>query len=97
VKRKAGPDSFERNPHILPLLDRDLAAHIRHQIRRDDFEFKTGAEAARFTGGGVEAGFTFFTSLTRDNCHAHYYPGSAAGSQGFTDSWRAKPAEAGFG
>src|SRR5208337_5294804 len=24
----------------------------------------------------TKAGFTFFTSLTRDNSHAHYYPGA---------------------
>jgi NADPH-dependent 2,4-dienoyl-CoA reductase/sulfur reductase-like enzyme/rhodanese-related sulfurtransferase len=44
----------ERNPHILPLLDRDMAAHLQNQIRQDDFDFKTSAEAARFTGDGVE-------------------------------------------
>ena len=44
----------ERNPHILPLLDRDMAAHLQNQIRRDDFGFKTSAEASRFTGDGVE-------------------------------------------
>ncbi len=44
----------ERNPHILPLLDRDMAAHLQNQIRRDDFDFKTSVEAVRFTGDGVE-------------------------------------------
>jgi NADPH-dependent 2,4-dienoyl-CoA reductase/sulfur reductase-like enzyme/rhodanese-related sulfurtransferase len=44
----------ERNPHILPLLDRDMAAHLQNQIRRDDFEFKTGAQVTRFTDEGVE-------------------------------------------
>jgi NADPH-dependent 2,4-dienoyl-CoA reductase/sulfur reductase-like enzyme/rhodanese-related sulfurtransferase len=44
----------ERNPHILPLLDRDMAAHLQNQIRRDDFDFKTGAQATRFTDDGVE-------------------------------------------
>ena len=44
----------ERNPHILPLLDRDMAAHLQNQIRQDDFDFKTSVEAARFTGDGVE-------------------------------------------
>jgi NADPH-dependent 2,4-dienoyl-CoA reductase/sulfur reductase-like enzyme/rhodanese-related sulfurtransferase len=44
----------ERDPHILPLLDRDMAAHLQNQIRHDDFEFKTGAAAARFTEDGVE-------------------------------------------
>jgi NADPH-dependent 2,4-dienoyl-CoA reductase/sulfur reductase-like enzyme/rhodanese-related sulfurtransferase len=44
----------ERNPHILPLLDRDMAAHLQNQIRRDNFDFITGAEAARFDAAGVE-------------------------------------------
>jgi rhodanese-related sulfurtransferase/NAD(P)-dependent dehydrogenase (short-subunit alcohol dehydrogenase family) len=44
----------ERNPHILPLLDRDMAAHLQNQIRRDDFDFKSSAEATRFTNDGVE-------------------------------------------
>jgi NADPH-dependent 2,4-dienoyl-CoA reductase/sulfur reductase-like enzyme/rhodanese-related sulfurtransferase len=44
----------ERNPYILPLLDRDMAVHLQNQIRRDDFDFKTNAEAARFTNDGVE-------------------------------------------
>jgi NADPH-dependent 2,4-dienoyl-CoA reductase/sulfur reductase-like enzyme/rhodanese-related sulfurtransferase len=44
----------ERNPHILPLLDRDMAAHLQNQIRREDFDFKTSADAARFTNEGVE-------------------------------------------
>jgi NADPH-dependent 2,4-dienoyl-CoA reductase/sulfur reductase-like enzyme/rhodanese-related sulfurtransferase len=44
----------ERGPHILPLLDRDMAAHLQHQIRRGDFDFKADAEASRFTADGVE-------------------------------------------
>jgi NADPH-dependent 2,4-dienoyl-CoA reductase/sulfur reductase-like enzyme/rhodanese-related sulfurtransferase len=44
----------ERNPHILPLLDRDMAAHLQNQIRRPDFDFKTSSDAARFTPDGVE-------------------------------------------
>jgi NADPH-dependent 2,4-dienoyl-CoA reductase/sulfur reductase-like enzyme/rhodanese-related sulfurtransferase len=44
----------ERNPHILPLLDRDMANHLQNQIRRDDFTFKVNAEATRFTNDGVE-------------------------------------------
>jgi NADPH-dependent 2,4-dienoyl-CoA reductase/sulfur reductase-like enzyme/rhodanese-related sulfurtransferase len=44
----------ERHPHILPLLDRDMAAHLQNQIRLDDFDFKTSSEAARFTEDGVE-------------------------------------------
>jgi len=44
----------ERNPHILPLLDRDMATHLQNQIRREDFDFKTNAEAAQFTKDGVD-------------------------------------------
>ena len=44
----------ERNPHILPLLDRDMATHLQNQIRGEDLDFKTGAEAVRFTNDGVE-------------------------------------------
>jgi NADPH-dependent 2,4-dienoyl-CoA reductase/sulfur reductase-like enzyme len=44
----------ERNPHILPLLDRDMAVHLQNQIRHEDFEFKTNGVATRFTEDGVE-------------------------------------------
>ena len=44
----------ERNPHILPLLDRDMATHLQNQIRNPDFDFKPNAHAARFTSEGVE-------------------------------------------
>jgi len=44
----------ERGPHILPLLDRDMAADLQNQIRRADFDFKAGAEARAFTPEGVE-------------------------------------------
>jgi NADPH-dependent 2,4-dienoyl-CoA reductase/sulfur reductase-like enzyme/rhodanese-related sulfurtransferase len=44
----------ERNPHILPLLDRDMATHLQNQIRRPDFDFKAMAEAVKFTPTGVE-------------------------------------------
>lgn len=44
----------ERNPHILPLLDRDIAMHLQNQIRREDFNFKPDANATRFTATGVE-------------------------------------------
>ena len=44
----------ERNPHILPLLDRDLATHLQNQIRRADFDFKADATAVKFTADGVE-------------------------------------------
>ncbi len=44
----------ERNAHILPLLDRDMAIHLQNRIRRADFDFKTGAEAKAFTTEGVQ-------------------------------------------
>lgn len=44
----------ERNPHILPLLDPDMAMHLQNQIRRDNFDFKTGIEAVRFNKDSVE-------------------------------------------
>ena len=44
----------ERNPHILPLLDRDMAMHLQNQIRRADFDFKADANATNFTSDGVE-------------------------------------------
>lgn len=44
----------ERNPHILPLLDPDLARSLQEQIRREDFTFKAAAEASAFTEEGVE-------------------------------------------
>jgi len=44
----------EHNPNILPLLDRDMANHLQNQIRRDDFNLRTAADAARFTTAGVE-------------------------------------------
>jgi NADPH-dependent 2,4-dienoyl-CoA reductase/sulfur reductase-like enzyme/rhodanese-related sulfurtransferase len=44
----------ERSPHVLPLLDHDMAVHLQNQIRRDDFDFKINAAATRFTDDGVE-------------------------------------------
>ncbi len=46
----------ERDPHILPLLDRDLATHLQNQIRGETFDFKTKTEAVRFTADSVELG-----------------------------------------
>jgi rhodanese-related sulfurtransferase len=53
-QRGMGVTIVERNPHILPLLDRDMAAHLQNQTRRDGFDFKTGAAATAFTREGVE-------------------------------------------
>lgn len=44
----------ERDPHILPLLDSDMARHLQNQVRREDFQLKTGVSAKAFTGRGVE-------------------------------------------
>jgi NADPH-dependent 2,4-dienoyl-CoA reductase/sulfur reductase-like enzyme/rhodanese-related sulfurtransferase len=54
----------ERNPNILPLLDRDMAVHLQNQLRREDFDFKPNAEARAFTLGGVE--FADDTRLAAD-------------------------------
>jgi len=54
----------ERNPHILPLLDRDMATHLQNQTRREDFDFKPSAEAVKFTAAGVE--FADGTMLSAD-------------------------------
>ena len=44
----------ERNPHILPLLDADMARHLQNQVQRTDFVFKPDAQATAFTPAGVE-------------------------------------------
>ena len=44
----------ERNPHILPLLDDDMARHLQNQVGRDDFQLKPGVTARAFTEHGVE-------------------------------------------
>ena len=44
----------ELSPHILPLLDHDMATNLENQTRRDDFNFKTGTGATAFTRDGVE-------------------------------------------
>jgi NADPH-dependent 2,4-dienoyl-CoA reductase/sulfur reductase-like enzyme/rhodanese-related sulfurtransferase len=54
----------ERAPHILPLLDRDMAKHLQNEIRRPDFEIRAGAEATRFSTDLVE--FADKTSLPAD-------------------------------
>jgi NADPH-dependent 2,4-dienoyl-CoA reductase/sulfur reductase-like enzyme len=44
----------ELSPHILPLLDHDMATNLEKQTRRDDFNFKTGTGATAFTRKGIE-------------------------------------------
>ena len=54
----------ERNPHILPLLDRDMAMYLQDQIRQADFDFVANANATKFTKEGVE--FADGTRLAAD-------------------------------
>ena len=54
----------ELSPHILPLLDHDLAVHLENQTRRADFNFKTGTGAVAFTDQGVT--FADGTALAAD-------------------------------
>jgi NADPH-dependent 2,4-dienoyl-CoA reductase/sulfur reductase-like enzyme/rhodanese-related sulfurtransferase len=54
----------ERGPHILPLLDRDMAMHLQNEISRPEFAMKAGAEATRITEGGIE--FADGSSLAAD-------------------------------
>jgi len=44
----------ERNPHIIPLLDSDMATYLQDHIRRPDFDFKADANAKQFTEDGVD-------------------------------------------
>ncbi len=44
----------ERNPHLLPLLDSDMAAHLQQEVLDGEFQLRAGAEAVRFTKDGVE-------------------------------------------
>jgi len=54
----------ELSPHILPLLDHDLATHLENQTRHADFNFKTGTGATAFTPTGVT--FADGTTLAAD-------------------------------
>lgn len=54
----------ERNPHILPLLDPDMAMHLQNQTRLPDFDFQANATATAFTPAGVE--FADGTKLAAD-------------------------------
>ncbi|MGA3266569.1 MAG: FAD-dependent oxidoreductase [Verrucomicrobiota bacterium] len=44
----------ERDSHILPLLDGDIARHLQNQIRLDSFDFKVNSAVVKVTGAGVE-------------------------------------------
>ena len=45
---------IERDAHILPLLDGDMARHLQNQIRLDNFDFKVNSAVVKITGAGVE-------------------------------------------
>ncbi len=45
---------IEKLPHILPLLDGDMALHLQNRIRGNDFAILTGAEAQGFSAEGVQ-------------------------------------------
>jgi NADPH-dependent 2,4-dienoyl-CoA reductase/sulfur reductase-like enzyme/rhodanese-related sulfurtransferase len=45
---------IEKLPHILPLLDRDMALHLENSVRGDNFTILTDAEAKSFSSKGVE-------------------------------------------
>ncbi|MCL2661005.1 MAG: FAD-dependent oxidoreductase, partial [Acidobacteriaceae bacterium] len=45
---------IEKMPHILPLLDRDMATHLQNHIRGKEFAILAGAEAKSFSAKGVE-------------------------------------------
>ena len=45
---------IEKLPHILPLLDHDLALHLENSVRGEDFAMLTGAEAKSFSSRSVE-------------------------------------------
>jgi len=45
---------IEKLPHILPLLDSDMAQHLQNRVRANDFGIVTGAEAKSFSAKGVE-------------------------------------------
>ena len=45
---------IEKFPHILPLLDDDMAAYLQNQIRNHGLNLRTSAEAKVLTNEGVE-------------------------------------------
>ncbi|HWE87566.1 MAG TPA: FAD-dependent oxidoreductase [Terracidiphilus sp.] len=44
----------EKLPHILPLLDDDMAAYLQNHLAGNDIDIRVGAEAKRFSAAGVE-------------------------------------------
>jgi NADPH-dependent 2,4-dienoyl-CoA reductase/sulfur reductase-like enzyme len=53
-RRGAHVTVIEKLPHILPLLDHDLALHLENRVRGKDFAILTGAEAKSLSAEGVE-------------------------------------------
>jgi NADPH-dependent 2,4-dienoyl-CoA reductase/sulfur reductase-like enzyme/rhodanese-related sulfurtransferase len=53
-RRGLGVTVVEKFPHLLPLLDGDMGAHLQNQVRRPGFDLRLGAEAVRFTEESVE-------------------------------------------
>jgi NADPH-dependent 2,4-dienoyl-CoA reductase/sulfur reductase-like enzyme/rhodanese-related sulfurtransferase len=45
---------IEKFPHILPLLDDDIATYLQNQVRGHGFHLKTAAEAKVLTAEGIE-------------------------------------------
>src|SRR5215471_14732316 len=45
---------IEKLPHILPLLDDDMAMHLQNRARSEDFSFVTGAEARLLSPEGIQ-------------------------------------------
>jgi NADPH-dependent 2,4-dienoyl-CoA reductase/sulfur reductase-like enzyme/rhodanese-related sulfurtransferase len=45
---------IEKLPHILPLLDHDMAMHLENRVRGNDFAVMTDTEAKSFSPQGVE-------------------------------------------
>jgi NADPH-dependent 2,4-dienoyl-CoA reductase/sulfur reductase-like enzyme/rhodanese-related sulfurtransferase len=45
---------IEKFPHILPMLDDDMAGYLQNQIRGKGFDLQTGAEAKAFSESGIE-------------------------------------------
>ncbi|MGB8168348.1 MAG: FAD-dependent oxidoreductase, partial [Chthoniobacteraceae bacterium] len=54
----------ERAPHILPLLDPDMAALLQERTRRPNFDFRIGVAANAFSADAIE--FTDGTRLPAD-------------------------------
>jgi NADPH-dependent 2,4-dienoyl-CoA reductase/sulfur reductase-like enzyme/rhodanese-related sulfurtransferase len=47
---------IEKLPHVLPLLDHDMAMHLENRVRGNGFAILTGTEAKSFSAEGVELG-----------------------------------------